>query len=140
MSQDIKKGKAMDKRTFQIGQVFYDKYPPEAAEWCNANGATMVRTDEGYVIAKIPDPTVGELQQFKLTELIDMLSLTDWMTIRENERKIVIPNYNINMKPFIYRDYLRNFNHQDGEWWTMPILTYEQYTEQELPRYDEDAI
>ena len=28
-------------KTFEIGQIFEGTYPPEAAQWCNANCARM---------------------------------------------------------------------------------------------------
>jgi hypothetical protein len=121
----------MNENQFEIGQSFSGKYPPEAAMWCNANGATMEYDSETgiYTIAAIPPPTVEELQKFKLNELSDALARTDWMAIRENDRKFMDPNYVVNISPFEYRNYLREFNHQEGEWWAKAIPTFEQFRE-----------
>lgn len=40
---------------FEVGQVFMDVYPPEAAIWCNENDAHMEAVTEGegkYIIVK----------------------------------------------------------------------------------------
>lgn len=53
---------------FYIGQIFYDKYPPEAANWCNKNNALIEEkhkqeeTEQGvvdvryYEIINVPEP------------------------------------------------------------------------------------
>ena len=51
---------------FTIGQVFTGKYPPEAAAWCNRNRAYIKRTDKGYEIVAIPEPTKEELEAIEL--------------------------------------------------------------------------
>lgn len=51
---------------FTIGQVFTGKYPPEAAAWCNRNRAYIERTDKGYEIVAIPEPTKEELEAIEL--------------------------------------------------------------------------
>lgn len=48
---------------YKIGQIFEGIYPPEAAVWCNANGAHIERLDGKYTIvenAPAPGPTVAE--------------------------------------------------------------------------------
>jgi len=42
--------------TFTIGQVFTERYPPEAAVWCNANNAHIVEKDGSFVIVENPPP------------------------------------------------------------------------------------
>ena len=55
---------------FTIGQIFIDTYPPEAAEWCNANKAFIVRQDDGtFVIKEIPAPTLAEARNARLAAL-----------------------------------------------------------------------
>ena len=39
---------------FSIGQKFDGSYPPEAAIWCNENGAMIVRADGGFEIQAAP--------------------------------------------------------------------------------------
>ena len=46
---------------FSIGQMFEGKYPPEAAAWCNRNGAYIERTENGYEIKAVPEPTPEEI-------------------------------------------------------------------------------
>lgn len=48
---------------YKIGQISEGIYPPEAAVWCNANGAHIERLDGKYTIvenAPAPGPTVAE--------------------------------------------------------------------------------
>lgn len=48
---------------FKIGQVFDGVYPPQAAVWCNANGAHIEMQGGVYVIvanAPAPAPTAQE--------------------------------------------------------------------------------
>ena len=47
---------------YEIGQTFSDMYPPEAGQWCNANGAHIEQTEAGYVIAANPLPSPEEGQ------------------------------------------------------------------------------
>ena len=65
---------------FYIGQVFEGVYPPEAAVWCNANGAYIEKiADDRYEIKAIPaplPPTHEEVRQARAlayAELIDPL-------------------------------------------------------------------
>lgn len=51
---------------YNIGQVFEEVYPPEAAVWCNANNAHIEVLDGKYTIvenAPAPEPTVKEQVQ-----------------------------------------------------------------------------
>lgn len=42
---------------FKIGDKFTGTYPPEAAIWCNANNAMIVKLDSGeYEIQAVPEP------------------------------------------------------------------------------------
>lgn len=48
---------------FKIGQVFDGVYPPQAAVWCNANGAHIEMQGGVYVIvanAPAPEPPLEE--------------------------------------------------------------------------------
>lgn len=49
---------------YYIGQIFYDKYPPEAAIWCNQNNAYIEKiSGNEYEIKAIPEqlpPTYEE--------------------------------------------------------------------------------
>lgn len=59
---------------FTVGQIFSDMYPPEAAIWCNENNAFIVELEpeEGtrrFEIQAIPEPTLEEVRERKLTEL-----------------------------------------------------------------------
>ena len=51
---------------FKIGQTFKKEYPPEAAVWCNANGAHIELVGGKYTILKnepAPEPTTAEKVQ-----------------------------------------------------------------------------
>ena len=51
---------------FKIGQTFKKEYPPEAAVWCNANGAHIELVGGKYSILKnepAPEPTTAEKVQ-----------------------------------------------------------------------------
>lgn len=42
---------------FEIGQIFEDEYPPEAAVWCNTRGdCSIQQVDGGYQIIQNPEP------------------------------------------------------------------------------------
>lgn len=42
---------------YAIGQKFGTAYPPEAAIWCNENGAVMVQVEDGFEIQAAPVPS-----------------------------------------------------------------------------------
>lgn len=51
---------------YKIGQIFEGIYPPEAAVWCNANGAHIEQVAGEYTIvenAPTPEPTTEEKVQ-----------------------------------------------------------------------------
>lgn len=54
---------------FKIGQSFEGKYPPEAAVWCNENGAYIKADGNSYTIVATPEPDLPELKARKLTEI-----------------------------------------------------------------------
>lgn len=59
---------------FEIGTVFENKYPPEAANWCNEQGNCYIGqvVMEGkavYQIVAIPEPSLDELKATKLDQL-----------------------------------------------------------------------
>ena len=44
---------------YYIGQVFEGKYPPEAADWCNSNGAYIAPFESGkYIIKAVSAPQI----------------------------------------------------------------------------------
>ena len=55
--------------TFFIGQIFQRKYPPDAAVWCNRNGAYIEAVEGGYQIVGIPESTLDEVKAEKITSL-----------------------------------------------------------------------
>ena len=63
--------------TFEIGQIFKDEYPPDAAEWCNVNNAYIEEIEpinEGvrrFQIIAVPEPTIDELQEQIQKQLTD---------------------------------------------------------------------
>ena len=61
-------------KSYEIGQTFVDMYPPEAAMWCNENGAVMMELEpEGdkriFQIQDIPAPPLDEVKAAKIVEL-----------------------------------------------------------------------
>lgn len=54
---------------YNIGQIFQGKYPPDAAVWCNRNGAYIEAVEGGYQIVGIPEPTLDEVKAEKITSL-----------------------------------------------------------------------
>lgn len=66
----------MAETEFQIGQIFEDTYPPEAACWCNAHGDRYIteieKSAEGkrrFQIVAVPEPSLDEVKRQKLQEL-----------------------------------------------------------------------
>lgn len=67
--------------TFEFGQIFNDMYPPEAAEWCNENGASIEELElldgvRRFQIVAIPEPTPEEIEarlQKHYTDLIQSI-------------------------------------------------------------------
>lgn len=51
---------------YYIGQTFEGIYPPEAAFWCNENGAWIEKQESGYVIV---GPSLDELKEAKINLL-----------------------------------------------------------------------
>ena len=76
-----------------IGQIFEEKYPPEAAKWCNGNGAYIeeIERENGkrrFQIVAIPAPTLEEARAAKLTEInsaCDAILNTAVLTYPETE-------------------------------------------------------
>ena len=76
----------MEEGFFEIGQIFKEKYPPEAAMWCNKAGNTYIEEiapADGvrrFQIVAVPEPTPEEqataLQQY-YTDLIQLLLDTE---------------------------------------------------------------
>jgi len=68
---------------FQIGQTFHGLYPPEAADWCNANNAYIRHVDnddDGYVFVIVenpppPEPTYVDLRLANYPSLGDQLDM-----------------------------------------------------------------
>lgn len=63
----------MEETVFEIGQIFEDTYPPEAAAWCNSNCAYIAEIDpvdgvRRFQIVGIPEPTEEEQAAQALAE------------------------------------------------------------------------
>lgn len=63
--------------TFQIGQTLTSAQPEyaQAAEWCNANGATIIVQDGKYLIvaATVKEATYSELRAAEYPPMTDYL-------------------------------------------------------------------
>ena len=70
--------------TYEIGQIFDDVYPPEAAMWCNSNGAVMVELDKvdgkrRFEIQAVPAPTTEELAESARAQRDALIAETDYL-------------------------------------------------------------
>ena len=59
--------------TFEIGQIFEEKYPPESALWCNNNNAYIeeIEPQDGhrrFEVKAIPEPTPEEQAEQALAQ------------------------------------------------------------------------
>lgn len=55
--------------SFQIGQTFFDAYPPEAAAWCNKNNAYIVKEAGKFIIKAVEEPSLEELKEEKIKQI-----------------------------------------------------------------------
>ena len=118
---------------YYIGQEFENNYPPEAALWCNGNGAVMVAAGHRrYRIAAIPQPSVEELQDYKRAERNRAMNDFTWRVERYNEQadlhalapeKYAEPT---DKKVYLlaYRQFLRDWTKQEN-WWSLDIPSYD---------------
>ena len=97
---------------FSIGQKFESSYPPDAAIWCNENGAMIVQVDGGFEIQACPSPTAHELSTALRSQRDAKLSATD---------KYLLADYPISPEEFVaiktYRQLLRDLPAQPGAPW-----------------------
>ena len=68
--------------TISLNQIFIDTYPPEAAQYCNANGYVIkeIAQQDGkrrFQIQEIPAPTAEELAQQRRQEILAELDRID---------------------------------------------------------------
>ena len=100
---------------FQIGQVFEESYPPEAAVWCNESGKAYIEELESggdmrrFQIKAVPAPTKEELAQSVRSQRDALIAETDYLILpdyplSEEDRAIVIR----------YRQALRDVPEQAG--------------------------
>lgn len=59
---------------FYIGQIFTNKYPPEAAIWCNENNAYIINENGKLIIKAIPEPSLDELKKVKIKQIDNEIS------------------------------------------------------------------
>jgi hypothetical protein len=113
--------------TFHLGQKFKEKYPPEAADWCNKNGANLEGTaDFEWTIVPEREKTEEEL----MDEAEDMRDIImqegDWLALREWERKALNPDYQVNRRLLEYRQFVRDFDKRP-HWWKEEIPTLKEW-------------
>ena len=68
--------------TFSLNQIFDDTYPPEAAQFCNANGYRIVEIDKTdgkrrFQIQEIPASTAEEQTEQRRMEILAELDNID---------------------------------------------------------------
>lgn len=103
---------------FYTGQTFTDAYPPEAAAWCNENGAYIKKEGDYYVILSIPAPALDEYNSEEArferlrSERDRRLAATDYL---------LMPDYPLDdtLKGAVqaYRQALRDLPSQEGAPW-----------------------
>jgi hypothetical protein len=115
------------KMEFEIGQKFEGEYPPEAAAWCEKNGAT-IRVGDGdeFEIVPIPMPTEEEMKAARLVEISNYLASTDRLMLDECVSKLIDPNHSLDFTLVFYRETLQHFTELDS-WWTAHIESWEAY-------------
>ncbi len=97
---------------YAIGQTFDGTYPPEAAQWCNDNGAMIVTVDGRYVIQATLAPT--QTQLYASLRIIrdvrlacsDKMLLSDYPISEDNLAEVKV-----------YRTALRDLPDQEGAPW-----------------------
>jgi len=100
--------------TYSIGQVFTKTYPPEAAQWCNANNAYIneIENQNGvrrFQIVAVPEPTDDEVAAQVRGERDAKIAATDFLAmsdypLSEEDRAVVTA----------YRQALRDVPTQEG--------------------------
>lgn len=65
---------------FSIGQHYSGVYPPEAAMWCNINGAMITKVENGYEIVAIPESE--DQNNIRIAEIEAELSDLDNQSVR----------------------------------------------------------
>lgn len=65
---------------YQIGQIFLNPYPPQAAEWCNNNNAFLADYDETHTVilenpAETPEEYQERISHLKCTKRVFVLML-----------------------------------------------------------------
>ena len=101
--------------TFEIGQIFENTYPPEAAVWCIQNNAYIEEIERGedgkrrFQIVKTPESTDEELaikvraeRNMKITET-DYYIMSDYPSNPQNLEELKV-----------YRQALRDLPKQEG--------------------------
>ena len=96
--------------TFEIGQIFKNVYPPEAAFWCNKRGDCSIQQVEGgYQIVANPEPTDAELADGTRNNRDRLISETDFYLLHD------YPIDSKNLEELkTYRQALRDIPEQSG--------------------------
>lgn len=107
--------------TFEIGQIFEGKYPPEVSEFCNSRGdCSIQQVDGGYQIVENPPVSLEVLAENVRSERDRRIAETDWY---------MMPDYPADPETLevvkSYRKALRDITLQSGfprdvEWPVMP--------------------
>ena len=97
---------------FVIGQKFDNAYPPEAAQWCNDNGAIIAPVDGGFEIQESPSPTRDQLYALLRGARDLRLARTDKMMLADYP--ITTDNLALAKE---YRAALRDLPDQNGAPW-----------------------
>jgi hypothetical protein len=107
-----------------IGVTYIGSYPVEAVRFCNENGCIMEKSGDSYTIRDSPPMLREDLIENKSAEILYTLSRTDWMSIREADRKAMNPDYEPDPYIYSYRQFIRDFDEQP-EWWNVDIPDFE---------------
>ena len=86
----------------QINQIFTDKYPPEAAVWCNKNNAYIKEIESSgstrrFQIVTVSEPTEEEKQiveyQTELREKEQWLTAHDYIGVKIATGRATVDDY-----------------------------------------------
>ncbi len=95
---------------YYIGQIFEGEYPPEAAVWCNRNGAFIEEAEKNVFIIKALLKPTNE-------DLADQIRMKRNILLNETD-KYMIEDYPISLerkeKMKVYRQTLRDLPEQSG--------------------------
>ena len=120
---------------FHIGQTFNGSYPPEAAIWCNKNGAYIeVIGEKRYKIKAIPKPTVDDKKTTVRAVRDEYINRIEWRVNRyrdQTELEITTTDtHETYIQILEYMQYLRDYPESSETWYEQNPLTFDEWSQQ----------